>query len=128
MARTVRQLSRTDSLAGIMASPRTCIPNNEDNDKSTRRIRPRMCAEYPMHNIASLSVPTVLPVYVRTSDFARAPDNQITQERIGLRSIYQRCHFLREAITHKSCGLVGDFEETVIMGQIVAYAMEQLRM
>lgn len=43
-----------------MASLRTCIPNNEDNDKSTRRIRPRMCAEYPMHNIASLSsLPTV---------------------------------------------------------------------
>lgn len=43
------------ALSRIMAGPRTCIPNNEDNDKSTRRIRPRMCAEYPMHNIASLS-------------------------------------------------------------------------
>lgn len=53
---TVRQVSlRLGAPACIMAERRTCIPNNEDNDKSTRRIRPRMCAEYPMHNIASLS-------------------------------------------------------------------------
>lgn len=53
---TVRQVSLGPGApACIMAERRTCIPNNEDNDKSTRRIRPRMCAEYPMHNIASLS-------------------------------------------------------------------------
>lgn len=52
----VRQVSLGPGApACIMAERRTCIPNNEDNDKSTRRIRPRMCAEYPMHNIASLS-------------------------------------------------------------------------
>lgn len=51
-----------------MAERRTCIPNNEDNDKSTRRIRPRMCAEYPMHNIASLSAGYCALMHARTSD------------------------------------------------------------
>ena len=44
------------------ARARACIPNNEDSDKSTRRIRPRMYAEYPMHNIASLSARRYLPI------------------------------------------------------------------
>lgn len=69
--------SRSDRVGGrgracIMAERRTCIPNNEDNDKSTRRIRPRMCAEYPMHNIASLSA--ALPcTRTSVSDFGARP-------------------------------------------------------
>ncbi|KAI4481809.1 hypothetical protein M0804_009330 [Polistes exclamans] len=57
-----------------MARRRTCIPNNEDNDKSTWRIRPRMCAEYPMHNIVSLSAATSFraPPGALRHDFGRA--------------------------------------------------------